>query len=775
MTAFALAPPSYEEAVVSRHLTWPSLVAPYVPATDYPSLCLVCRRFNDVFTPLLWRDPLVTIRKLGLDPADDFTWYFKFIHKRAPTTKYSTRAHVLSLDFRQMARVSYHYRGESAITSTFRFVPTLFPNLRCVLLDGDAESDAHALQSTPWHALGDGGLEVLSLSGCQFLLGSTFFEGSEGLRALVCLDVSGLPGSIRPLIGAAAGLPRLRILKARGRELGAGDAVDLAKAFAGMLWSLDLGDNPLPDAVLPHLRELMMHSPSLRTAAHVEVEGRVEWMSQRGTSQFGPFYHVVESSQSGTFSHPARYLADSPSYHGDQEGAAPVRGDGRAAIKSDSVDVVKQAVTADPEASPSVAEAVLLAAHSNAASLCLTHLRLSNTKVTAPGVEALIRMSPGQLEIVDCDSMRIPLKLSWPRPWPKSTRLYGMLGSSHIWRPVFSSNLRALRIHHSVVTQIPTLEAEGLSALNRIWLAETAVREKCEMAYPQAFVPDMNPRITSITLTKIPRRSSGPLIEKITNFIELASIQERDIADATISSSRRAPMMLRGLRHISLEFEADPMEDLSQLSLSGDLDVEGLLDMDRESFTFFDEGPSGRDARSREQRASPQDPNPIDNSRFKASEGVVLEGECIVHTDKWLGNVFRARVWVGTGVPGPHPAVNAYMDLVRSADLRKVIGVASPSQVRAGVPTGSLLFLDAWEAIVVPAVMREPGRGVLEGMRDVVAELKRYRVATRQAFAAEERRVGKGRVRRGAPHYFYTGAVEVVAVDSANRGSEYWR
>lgn len=688
--------------------------------------------------------------------------------KRAPAARPSTRAHLLSLDFRSLARVSYHFRGDRAITTTFDALPSLFPNLRCVLLDGDAETDSSGLQNAPWHLLSDGPA-VLSLSGCQFLLGSRFF-GTGSLRSLTCLDVSGLPGSIRPLTSASHDLPCLRVLKARRRELGAADASDLAKSFAGMLWSLDVSDNPLSDAVLPLLRESLMPGSSLRTDAHFDVEGRLEWR-RRGTPTFGPFCHVTESSFSAKFGHPARYLADSPLYDGDQETAEVVRTNGRTAVKDDALDFAKRALTADPDVPPAVSEAVL-AANWSAAPVSLTHLRLSNSRVTAPGMEAMIRMSPGQLELVDCDSMQIPIGTPWPAPWPRNAKLYGMLGSAHIWRPIFSSNLRSLRVHHSVVTQIPTLEAEGLAPLTRLWLAETAIRERCEMAYPQAFVPDTNPRITSLTLTKIPRRSSGPLVDNITNFLRLASVQESDIADATISSSRRAPVMLRGLRHICLEFEPDPMEDLSQLTLSEDLDVESLLDADRECFTSSAKSPGGKASVVSNESVS-AGPGVSHYPQFEGVEDLVFEGEHIVHTETWQGNVFRPRVWVGNGVPGPYPAVNAYMNLVRRASLRKVVGPASPAHIRAGVPHEFLIFLDAWEAILIPELMPEPRRSHLEEMRDVIGELKKYRVATREAYANEEREGGQ--TRPGAPHYFYTGRVEVVAGDNTSNVSQYWR
>lgn len=59
--------PSYGEAISSD---WLPLVAPYLPATLYARLCLVSRSWYGEFAPRLWRDPLQTIRALGLDPAD---------------------------------------------------------------------------------------------------------------------------------------------------------------------------------------------------------------------------------------------------------------------------------------------------------------------------------------------------------------------------------------------------------------------------------------------------------------------------------------------------------------------------------------------------------------------------------------------------------------------------------------------------------------------------------------------------------------------------------
>ncbi|PKS11790.1 hypothetical protein jhhlp_001083 [Lomentospora prolificans] len=762
-------PPSYQDAVTTGGQGWVELVAPYVLTRDYVSLCLVSRRFHDVFCPRLWKDPVFTARILGLDPSNDFSWYIAFIFTRAPKARLSTRQHVLSLDFRHFAKAAYHFRAQSPITSSISTIPTLFPNLVCILLDGHTEIEATRIFRGGFYPSRNQGPVLLSLAQCQTVIESKTLETSWALPVQY-LDVSGLTGSMRPLINAADRLPLLHVLKARGRELTTADASDLVQAFSGKLWSLDLSDNPLSDAVLPPLAQFMMKGKSLRNDAHFSVEGMLDWPHCQGSDAHGPFYHVKESGFSDTFSHADRYLADPPVYLSgtDLDGSnqpRAFRGNGRTPIKNDSIDFLKQTLLG--EACAVTADAVISAGRFRP--VVLTHLHLSNTKVSELGIGRLIRDSAGQLELLDCESAQLNIAIPRQSQWPRSTKLYGMLGAPHIFRPVLSSNLRELRVHHSIVTRIPTLEAEGLSSLHRLWLAETSIGQRCEMAYPQAFVPDLNPRIISLTLTRIPRRSSGPLVERIVTFLKAASAQERAIVDATISSSRRAPMMLRGLRRICLEFEADPMDDPGRFATSADLDTDGILDLSLEALTFTSSRQADTSYTGHPGRAQVH-PLKADFTRYG--------DEYVSHTVQWRGTTFEARVWVGSGIASSNPATNAYQKLVRSGH-RQIVGAATPAHVKAGVPADSLIYLDAWDAMILPAKIETPRQEELAGMKDVLAELKKYRMITREAYAKQKQKHAgeRGQVPLGAPHYFYTGKVEVVAKDGNTHyhASEYWR
>jgi hypothetical protein len=60
--------PSYQEATTKPH--WLPIVAPWISPRDYVHLCLVDSRSYSEFAPRIWKDPVQTIRSLGLNPAE---------------------------------------------------------------------------------------------------------------------------------------------------------------------------------------------------------------------------------------------------------------------------------------------------------------------------------------------------------------------------------------------------------------------------------------------------------------------------------------------------------------------------------------------------------------------------------------------------------------------------------------------------------------------------------------------------------------------------------
>lgn len=720
----------------------------------------------------------------------------------------STLALVTTLDFRDFAKANTHFYSDNnprSIPETFKRLPSLFPNLRCILIDGHTEADPTSLTVVAPPSVG--GTEaprnrplVLSIPDTDALLPPTFFT-SDYVRHLIYLDISRLHGSLQPLLCAVRGpnhIPHLRILKVRGREVNDTTAEALFSVFKGKLWSLDLEDNYLTDAVVwPFARECFL-SPTLRASHRFYEEGRLSHHDGTGSTWYGPFQFIQESRWSGDFSHPERHFADAPGYSADvsraivQEHEA-ARADGRGALKQDTIDHIKAAIAGDMDhAPPKPSDIPHLDATSSPAGI--THLTLTGNRMTSRGLEKLIRTTTGQLEQLVYDQPVLkPQNTPWPAAWHRETSLHGIIGSTHVFRPVFSSNLRVLRIHHSLVTGIPTLETPGLSTMARLWIAETAIRERCDMAYPQTFEPDMNPRLTSLTLTKLPRRSVGPLTAKIINFLKLAAVQEQAIEQASQgSTSRRSPVMVRGLRHIRLEFEADPIEDPAGWSNSDDLDAEDLMHLDDgEGFSFFSdenkprsqqnsevkpELPPRRAAMGSPQIGSVQASAPASratadsrspSARLQHTPFSDTKEEHIRRVINWDGHHSDVKVWIGPGVLGPHPAVNAYMQALADPSLQNdQVGPAMPAHVKAGVPPGELIFYAAWDAMLMPTEVAKPGRASLHGMRDVIEELRTFRMGEREKSRTEKR-----------PHHFWTGKLEVVSQQSMEhyRSARYWR
>jgi outer membrane biosynthesis protein TonB len=645
---------------------------------------------------------------------------------------------------------------------------------------------------------------MLSVSQCQTQIPSSFFN-SPFAGDLVYLDISDTPFSLKnALVQSAFGpqqLPSLRILKARSREMDDATASLLFETFKDQLRNLDLSHNRLTDAVIDHLLSFCFAGPSLRTDAHFDVEGRLIKSTASGSNNHGAFCFVEESEWSETFSHPDRHMADAPVYMRD-EAAAPfaenhrVRHDGRTKIRNDSVEEIKQAVvgTVKQLLGEQIDDVRRTEAYGHAGGI--RHLYLNENCFSARGIEKLLRNSAGHLEHFECDTttLAVPAGLIIFPPWlAKTAGMSGLRpgGIAHLFRPVFSCNLQVMRVHHSLVTGVPALEAENVSTLARWWLAETFLRSVAE----PVFEPDTNPRLVSLTLTGIPRQSSGPVIQALIRFLKLAAAQEQAIARVRRALPVRGPTMLRGLRHVRLEIEADPREQDGVATGSGDgnasddgLEPEELITSAVKEFSFFgDKGwtadqqrlqsptsatrslsfsspipppqvspvpvmppsptpPSATlspapkensEEQKKEEEAGPEDKT--DDKEEKEEKEEEEDDQFTTYTGTWNGGAFGIPVWLGRKSRTPSTANASAVVAARYADLLELSGgksalateaePATPSHLRAGVPPKSYVFGAAWDAASLVASI-EDGSKDSDGVgirRPARADLARMR------------------------------------------------
>ncbi|KAI1214380.1 uncharacterized protein F4807DRAFT_468294 [Annulohypoxylon truncatum] len=740
--------PSYEDAISNPD--WLDLVADYIPVIYWSRCCLVDHRFYRRFAPRLWQDPLVTIRRLGLHPNDDLAWYRRFINKHIKAARLQTRSYVRSLDFRNFAsRASGLYSSEAserAISESFKQLPQIFPGLICLLVDGHPELNPESLATTTGTSES---LQLLDLARCRHELTPRLFK-SGLFRGLVYLDISYIPGSVKTALQSSLNpklLPELRVLRVAGREMDNATATLLFQTFRRQLWSLDLSYNKLGDEILDEIVERCVSLFDFHTDAHFGKEGKLIKPKNIGSRKYGPFQFVVESEYSCGPHNLERYLADSPFYsqRADetelQEWQA-VRPDGLSPPRRDDANTAKESLL--DEAMSSTAKRYSFRGQPGLREGGLTHLYLNGNKFTVSGIERLLRTSRGRLEHFECDSCLCTPANS------KDVKILGFPGSAPLFRPLISSAIRSLRVHHSLVTQVPSVSIEQYSSASTARLAEEHMFRNIQRSYPLAFTPDTNPRITSLTLTRIPARSTGPVIDRLIQFLQLASAQQKAIKNAQALFRGRGSSVLRGLRHIRLELEPEFSERVDVISTSGDIDFDKLLDPADDDFSqdttsFFDneDVSFGITSRSSKTGAKPHEPTPDTKEYAKWTSGRLksypyseIDSEYMTQfvdaTQSWSGNVYSAPVWIGPGVITPHAAVNEYMWNLQDPNLRNDIGPVTPNHVAAGVPPLTYIFHAAWEAMIMPRnnTIREAAKSSTR-FKDVATAIKEYRVRTR--------------------------------------------
>ncbi|KAF4589797.1 leucine rich repeat domain containing protein [Ophiocordyceps camponoti-floridani] len=302
----------------------------------------------------------------------------------------------------------------------------------------------------------------------------------------------------------------------------------------------------------------------------------------------------------------------------------------------------------------------------------LTHLHLSDNLISSSGLQKLLRSSTAQqLESLDCGGL-IPLLPPPHRPGndvDPDLQTHGILGASHLLRPIFVPNLRALRIHHSLVTHVPTLQSDSLPPRTALYLAETTIYPRIRKLFPQPYTADTNPRLERLTLTDIPRQSAGPLTAALLAFLRAVAVQGVAIGEMRSAMWRAGchGVVVTGLRVLVLEFAAHLMD---------------------RAFTFF---PGSLSERRR--------------TGVGCSEEVVVpEG---------------VEVWLG------HQSSH-YNDVVINQGLLHGLSPSTPSQHLAGAPEKSYIYQTAYTSAIIPLSPTAPN-GPAPPMRDVAREMQAHR------------------------------------------------
>lgn len=527
----------------------------------------------------------------------------KFVERWLQGVKVPRSDSVVTLDLRRVRPgvdsspgVSLYSTANPATSLIGLFLKLLLrcSDLRCVVFDGHPELEPTLLAREAYKPF-VGQIRLLSMADCQVALPTIFFA-YPAFRKLLYLDISNNHAWAQMFTDTFTRhhLPSLRILKLKGLKTSCPVVLRMLKAFSWQLWSLDVSNNKsLQDDFLPGLVTWGFdpwRPPKSEMNEHFQVEG----MLLTAPDAADDVYILEESAWSATFSHPDRYLADPPRYHAHLDGRDPgptrrrffSRVTGTEVIRGDSLDDTIRALDGGPFR-PVPAEHEMPYEGPTG----LTHLHFNDLNVHTNCVERLLLYHSGCLEHFECN--RALMMYSDDTEWLEQTLgpstnyvLYGLPGMSYLFRPVFQSNLRVLKIHHSLVTNIPTLgpfsSGDPHSTLESLWLAETHLRARLDTVFPQTYVPDMNPRLHSLTLSGIPRRSSGIVTDRLVRFLQLAAAQEQGVERTRRAITHyRGATVLRGLRHIRLEFAPDPndLDDIIDLTAVGGSGFEGDEDV----------------------------------------------------------------------------------------------------------------------------------------------------------------------------------------------------
>lgn len=438
------------------------------------------------------------------------------------------------------------------------------------------------------------GLLLLSLANSQGLDYKAFGRYCP-FSQLFYLDLSGtLPASKIAKLFSRRTPPPIRIFKARGMKLTDDDIWFVLDRIGATLWSLDLRDNNLTNGI----KSIIEGDMDSRRPPLLLPDGTIE--------PYDPSYRNPHE----------RYTVDAPKYIPFNRGNNdPAREPPRVTIPRvlpDEADNIlaelKEMWRPNLKGHNYLHHSPLLKALRTAKGI--THLRLSGNKLTWAGTCAILRSSL-RLQHFDIGSATYIFPPGHPFP---SARFYYQPMTSACLAHSMHPSLSFLRIHHSLITRVPSItNVPHASLLNLLLFAEGV--EPAPNNPP--FHPDSNPHLQTLTLTHVPRYTLGRVTNALTTFLKACAEQELAIKQEQkryANNPLRAPQFHTGLRVLRLEFadssddspSSTPRASSSGLSVSEDPDADTFHEASQGDFSFFDGEGSGvnKEESSSQRRAS---------------------------------------------------------------------------------------------------------------------------------------------------------------------------
>lgn len=477
-------PPTYEKATLADYL---DLVAPYLPTSDLCSAALVCSKWHATFSPHLWGNPA---SHFGIENDRVYVALTKF-KRSLQTARLLLRAKTHTLHMPPAHAEIYNGPASDWLRDSL----SRLPNLQSLIVRGlpffdhgalialrqwkpaetsATQRDPHSFAvelpgsmgsvfQPPPDAIPSFGLRLLDASRCPNVTSSGLAQALKRFESLMYLDLSHTyPARDISVMESLRKISGLQVLKLRGISLRDEEIEVLAWAIGRRVRSLDLRDNHVTDS---GIRMLLDGCFSAHSSSPRHGDGSVP-RGARSPSLL-PYLgaEMLETYQSEEF-----------------EGF--LRGTFTGAFVS------RLAIEDAPEGG-------------------ITHLYISNNKVTVEGASGLIRS--GRLHVLDVGTVEGAIERHLSVPGDEKSKADWQLPGAEKLTPVLydhaKDGLTYLKVDHSIITKDVPNACPDQVVPGRVELADNALP-----AMPHAATEIEGSRVTPDTF-ELPTDEQTPRYE----------------------------------------------------------------------------------------------------------------------------------------------------------------------------------------------------------------------------------------------------------------------